>query len=68
MFRKVYLKIQNQMNHNCARKPFSSIPVSGQVMYKNRPIENNRILFLISTLLSCEQGNPAKNRVRKFKI
>ena len=40
---------------------------NNQGMYKNR-VKNNRNFFEIPTLLSCEQGNPAENRVGKFKI
>ena len=36
-------------------------------MYKNR-VENDRNIFESSALLSCERGNPAENRVGKFKI
>ena len=36
-------------------------------MYKNR-VENDIKQFEIPTLLSCERGNSAENRVGKFKI
>ena len=36
-------------------------------MYKNR-VENDRIVFEIPALLSCECGNPAENGMGKFKI
>ena len=38
-----------------------------QGRYKKR-VKNDGFFFEIPTLLSCKRGNPAENRVGKFKI